>query len=643
MKKAFLAPFSLIGFVLILSFGGCNPGGSGGQGKGEEGGGGGVEDTCFDCNQSEAAFLHLDSENIAALLNVDPSTIESSALSTLKQATEGDSTVETMPSPLQGLDAATGLIRNVLRVFSEETDESFEEDSDAGLSADDWDRIPRIVSIAECGGYVYLVFERPFIVRTETPDGQTLADYSDPWSPSSPFTSQLLRSSAPITDYKAGDRVERTNLEGVLYSFEINTWDKRRNIQFDGSCNLYVTAHVPGTSDDVLLKIAPGAAENDYEEVINANICYERYLVTSGGDVHYTGRTSTGSDCGGGSSFYRMVSSTGTLSEITRDWWDYKFEPKDDGKVVFYGPDPTQDGVPSWDSSCLFEFDGSKSGDARYTKLVNCINDWWRYMNQGPSSEFLTTANDTERERCAEQFYTYRGSNSPEKILSVDRNADGTKEICTVADVEYKKAGSWMCDICIDSNTGHCKNSSGVITGDLTQAACTATSGNTWLTSQECFNQVTTSACTVTMPTGWNLNHTWCQDPGSSWSQSYSGLSCIKSDKSVEFISSTSETATNAWVVGSRILYSAVEDGTYNLKSVTFGTNGAATVKKLISGVEMYEVAIDPTEGVDRVLINGLRFSDNSYVFGSYDFTSDTLNVESGLTGLIDTMLIIGD
>ena len=245
-----------------------------------------TDDTCFDCNTTQASFLHLDSENIAALLSVDPDTVETVS-SRLAFTTDG--TEEIAPSPLQGIDGESGEIRDALRCFSEESGTAFDESGEEGLSSDCWDAIPRIVSVAECDGYIYLVFERSFIVRTETADGLLIEDYSDPWSASSPFTSQLLRSSVPIGEYQAGDRVEAANLEGVLYDLEINTWDRRRNIQFDDECNLYLTAHVPGTSDDVLISIAPDAGEDEYTEIINANICYERYLVTGGGDVHYTG------------------------------------------------------------------------------------------------------------------------------------------------------------------------------------------------------------------------------------------------------------------------------------------------------------------------------------------------------------------
>ncbi len=607
-------------------------------------------DTCFDCTGSQAGFLHLDSENVAALLSVDTSSLSSSSgaltLSGAATASEED-------SPLQGIDADSGEIRDSLRCFTEETGASFDANSTEGLSTDCFDSIPRIITIAECDDYVYLAFERPFIVRTEAViDGQTVSiqDYSDPWSASSPFTSQLLRSSQKITDYHAGDRVEQTNLTPVISGLELNTWDRRRNIQFDGDCNLYVTAHTPGTGKDTLIKIAPKADENDYTEVINSNICYQGYLVTDGGDVHYTGNTSVGGDCSG-DSFYRMVSSDGILTEITRGWWDYEFEPEDDGSVIFYGPDPTQSGVASWDSACLFKFDNTsgQTGNDRYTKLVNCTSDWWQYVTYGPDdSNFLTTSNDTEVERCAEQFYTYRGSNVPDKILSIDRDGDGTKEICTVSDVEYKLAGTWKCDICADSGTGYCKNSSGVLTGDTTQNACTATSGNTWSTNGECFNGITTSACTITQPSGWNLNHTWCENPGTNWSQTYSGLSCIQSDKSVDLLSSTSETVTNAWETGDKLIYNSVESGEYCLKSVSFdnttddgdAADGTATVTELLCGIEMYEVVQDP-ENDNQLLINGLHFSDNSYVFGTIDIDSGETNFNTGLTGLVDTILVV--
>lgn len=655
-RSLFVSFILLLLFPLFLtSLFGCSSAGEGGSDEEtaegtDEGTGEGSDEECFDCEGSEASFLHLDSEGIAALLTMDTDTLNSSSsLSTLNQETgdetddeADDETDESTPSPVQGVDEETGEIRDALRCFTDETDENFDMDSDSGLSTDCWDQIPRIVTIAECDDYIYLVFERPFIVRTETPDGERIEDYSDPWSPSSPFTSQLLRSSAPITDYQAGDRLERSNLEGVLYSMEVNTWDRRRNIQFDDSCNLYLTARVSGTANDVMIMIEPGAGEDDYTEIINANICFENYLVTLLGDVHYTGRSGSGGDCTG-DSFYRMVSSDGELTEITRDWWDYKFEPLSDGTVVFYGPNPTQGGVPSWDSACLFKFDGTKSGDDRYEKQVNCINDWWRYVENRPLPEFSTSENDTERERCAKQFYTYRGSNAPEKILSIDSNGDGTEEICVVSDTEYKKKGTWKCNICIDDNTGHCENSEGMLTGDKTQLACTGTTGNSWSTTGECYNDVTTSACTITQPAGWNLNHDWCQDPGSDWADTYSALSCIEADKSIELISSTSETVTNAWVVGDRIIYSSVEDGTYYLKGASFDSNGDVTVSELVSGIEMYEVAFDPTKNVDRILVNGLRFSDNSYVFGHYDFENSDFSLDTSLTGLVETMLILGN
>lgn len=632
-----------ISFLVILTTGlfsfACSGGGGESSSSNDDSDGSDTDDTCFDCEGSQASFLHLDTEGIAALLNVDSNSTGSSSALIKHQTEEGS---DTTASPIQGVDEATGEIRDALRCFDEESDTSFEGEGTDGLTADCWDQVPRIVTIAQCNDIIYLVFERSFIVRTETPDGQSLSDYSDPWSASSPFTSQLLRSTVPIGEYAAGDRVERANLEGVLYSLEVNTWDSRRNIQFDDSCNLYLTAHVPGTSDDVLVRIAPNAEEDVYEEIINANICYERYLVTDGGDVHYTGRTASGSDCSG-DSFYRVVDSSGVLYEIARDWWDYEFEPLDDGTVVFYGPDPTADGTPSWDSACIFEFDGTESGDDRYTKLVNCINDWPRYVSDGTSAEFTTTSNDTERERCAEQFSTYRGSNAPDKILSIDRNGDGTKEICTIADVEQKKAGTWKCNICIDDSTGHCENSAGMITGDATQGACQATTGNTWGTTGECYNDVTTSACTITQPAGWSMNHDWCQDPGSNWSATYSALSCIRTDKSVELISSTGETVTSAWVTGDRIIYSSVENGEYTMKGVSFGADGTASVAALVEGIEMYEVALDPVNDTDRILVNGLRFSDNSYVFGSYDFDAESLSLNTSLTGVVDTMLILGN
>ena len=383
--------------------------------------------------------------------------------------------------------------------------------------------------------------------------------------------------------------------------------------------------------------------------MIGSKINYRNTLVTPKGDVHYTGETDLGGDFSGGDSFYRVVygpdacdgAKGGQLVEITRDWWNYVFEPDINDKVVFYGPDPTEDGTPNWDRACIFSFDGCLSDDNRYKKLVSCRGDWWQYVESGPDT--TTSANDTERERCEEQFYTLRGDGVPSKIVGLDRNGDGTEEVCLDGEFHYKKKGTWKCNICIDSGTGHCENSAGMLTGDTTQATCTATSGNTWSTTGECYNDITTTACTITQPSGWKLNNDWCDDPGSSWATQYSGLACLKDDKSVELISSTSEAVANAWKVGKRLIYSAVADGEYCLNAVSFNSSGTATVTELTCGIELYEVAKDPADGKDGLLVNGLRFSDNSYVFGTYDFTSGKLDLNTALTGIIDTMIILGD
>jgi hypothetical protein len=533
---------------------------------------------------------------------------------------------------------------NALRAWYESTaddDESFgqgDTDEESGLDPDILDNLSQLSSVfVSSKKEVFLAFSQCIIYRETADDGTNIDDYDDPWSCASPFTCQIFKLNEPYDEYDSTDRVKQSNLDCVNNELEINTWDYRSGqIQGDGTGNVYFWAHVPGNWKNVLLEHEVGAAINEQREVINSNICSWEYLVTDDGAVLYTGQTSTSGSCGG-DSFCRMVAAGGSLIEITRDWWEYVFEPRANGHVLFYGPDPTVDGAPSWDSACLFDFDPDLAGDdAAYDPIVSCTNNWWEYVTYGPDE--TTAANDTESERCAQEFYTLQGGNSPEKILLPTVN--DAEEVCVIADVEKKVAGEWRCNICVNSGS-NCENSSGMITGDITQSTCTATTGNTWVSSNECYNDVTTSACTLgtTIPTGWDLSHNWCQDTGD-WSNSYSALACIE-DESLDVISATNETVVNGWVVNDNIYYSYVDNGTYVLKKVTFDEDGTATATDLIEGIEMYEVG--PSGSDEELTVNGLRFSDNSYVFGAVDIETGDTNFDTGLTGIVEAIIILDE
>ncbi|MBI4126059.1 MAG: hypothetical protein HY465_01055, partial [Deltaproteobacteria bacterium] len=173
------------------------------------------------------------------------------------------------------------------------------------------DGLPRLSFVAVSPtGHVILVFEHSFIFTEVAADGTLIEDYSDPWSPSSPFSCQIY-----VANQKIGasglDASNPPGLTCLTTDLELNTWDFRAAmIQFDGDGGVYFSAHVPQNWKNILLKWTPGtddAATTDVDEsvdgtlaeVINANICFREFLVTNEGGVLYTGITSTNGECNG--------------------------------------------------------------------------------------------------------------------------------------------------------------------------------------------------------------------------------------------------------------------------------------------------------------------------------------------------------
>ena len=64
----------------------------------------------------------------------------------------------------------------------------------------------------------------------------------------------------------------------------------------------------------------------------------------------------------------------------------------------------------------------------------------------------------------------------------------------------------------------------------------------------------------------------------------------------------------------------------------------------ILEGYEVYELFKHPTDA-NKLYFNGLRFSDNSYVMGSFnpDEGESSLSVETGITGQIETLVVIPD
>ena len=66
----------------------------------------------------------------------------------------------------------------------------------------------------------------------------------------------------------------------------------------------------------------------------------------------------------------------------------------------------------------------------------------------------------------------------------------------------------------------------------------------------------------------------------------------------------------------------------------------------LLTGIEVYELFADPRSNhPGEWFFNGLRFSDNQYITGTFNPSDDdpesTLAAEDGITGQIETLVIV--
>lgn len=532
--------------------------------------------------------------------------------------------------------------------------------------------LPRLSFVAVSPiGEVYLAFEHPWIYRDEA-DGVTIGQYSDPWSSSSPFTCQLFVVNQLIGVASSPDAM---NLSCVKNGIEINTWDARtKRIQFDASGNAYFAAHVPGNWKDLLWKYttihsgsdstATASAtidEGQITEIINANICFERFLITEAGGVLYTGRTSTTGECQG-DSFFRFVTPAGGLQQISSGWWDYVFAPIEsslengteendfyNGQILFYGPDPLVATAPDWNDACLFRFDPAATGTDRSTQIADCSIDIWQYLTFDADGNANSDA--VRKTRCQEEKNMLGGNNAPGKILLSDTlDGDSLDEIYVVGDVFEKDASEWRCDLCTtDTPSSYCVVGETLHFEATTSSACT-TAGGSFVTTQRCYNNQidqtsTGSVCKQsTLPTNWEINGQWCDFSDAERStrsaiarvdENYDG----DGNNRIVRLSGDDEIVDNGWAIEGRLAYLAFnsEIGAFELKEV--GVDAA-----LLTGIEVYELMLDPRDDT-KWFFNGLRFSDNAYVTGSFNPDADdpesTLDIETELTGQIDTLVIV--
>ena len=600
---------------------------------------------------SMANFVHIDLADAKALVTLQKTDkIVSSGLAlslphgVLQKAASSDS-----KSPLFKI-LQDQSVKEAIRNFSKEAVDAFSEKDSAGLDQENLKRLPHISYMAvNAYDEVFVVFEHSFIFRDVAEvKGQKvkIQDYQDPWSPGSPFTCGFFKVNQKLKDYAHADQIQRSNLQCITYSLEMNTWDPRAGlIQFDDAGNLYFTAHVPGNWKNVLVK--RDRLSGALAEVINANIQFRDYLVTKLGGVIYTGQTSTdGKDTGGGSSFFRFVTPSGELKEIVRDWWDYTFQPITkgtyNGQIIFYGPNTLTSTIPGWDSACVYRFDPGKNDDPstttvdeRSTRVATCQNDMGRYAN-GPN---LTSAQ--RKSRCEEDTYYLGSGQRPKDILlaNVD-TSDDADEIVYIGNVQHKLPGEWFCDVCIKENQAHCLDANNKIIGI---GACTGSGTTTTVANRVCYNGVTAAAVCSSTNTNVERGHEDCRQPGTAWTQEIGGMALIDKNAVISLLSKVGEEVVKSWVINGALYYSSYATGVYSLKKVTLDSNKLPVIVSLLTNIEVYKLTQDPVDK-NKLFINGLNFKDNSFVAGSFDPSASspqaTLSTRSELTGVIDTILI---
>jgi hypothetical protein len=374
--------------------------------------------------------------------------------------------------------------------------------------------------------------------------------------------------------------------------------------------------------------------------------------VTSGGGILYTGITSTSGDCNG-DSFLRYRKPDGQLQELTQGWWDYRFEPIPRGEfaghILFYGPDPRQAATPDWNDACLYRFDPEAEGEERAVQIADCDIDVWRYVEEATGTERI--------DRCHETRVMIGGGNQPDKIFLSDSYGidmmseelvygapDGEDEPFVVSHISKKLEGEYRCSFCVepdpmDASDGHCVDELGQPVPLYTEQDCS--SPNSWRNNNDysCYNEVAGALCTEELPSHFRRQGGSCQQPGSDWLETYSALARINDDGSTTMLSSTSEVVTNSWSLDGRLVYSAfhAERGRYEFSEVS--DQGS---ELLLFGIEVYEVIVDPRDP-SKWFLNGLRFEDNAYIMGVFDPSTGDLDVETGITGQIETLVIIPD
>jgi hypothetical protein len=551
--------------------------------------------------------------------------------------------------------------------------------------------LPRVTALGlSPDGSVYVLFQHGFLYRQPTAE-EAAAPGFDPHSQQSPYRCQLFRADGSWQNGASNQGL--AELECVTNQYEVPTWDTRRVMQFDASGKLYFRAVTPANPQGVFVQFNPTTKE--LSEKVNANICWRDVQVTPRGSLFYTGSTGTNGDCSG-TSFFRYVSTDNRLTEIARDWWNFKYlaeqDPEDPNneRIIFYGPDPNSTGGFTWDSACLYRYNPAIATPAdRTRKLVDCHRDGWAYVNgpAGPGAPVAPSDADVPgyQARCESEGQLFIGG---EGVSAISQLQDGT--LFVVGSFQRKLAGVLTCGLNVDADhcavSGNGGPSDALDAVNTTQQAC-ETAGHTWIrTTPSCSNstydtmetcsqnggiwhyggargyQMTGPAC-ATVGVGITRMHLQCNAPNNQpggFSQTVEGLGYLvaatdSTPAHIQLLSDPTERVEHYWPVqgpnGAQLFYSVYSGGQYNLRMATQVTadDGTVTIERrsLLDDYEVYNLQRDPAH-TNRVMFDALQFSTNNYLFGSIDPSQATpeavqasLETVSGVSGRVETLIVL--
>jgi hypothetical protein len=551
--------------------------------------------------------------------------------------------------------------------------------------------LPRVTAVGlSPDGSVYILFERSFFYRQ--PSAAEMVDGFDPFAPGSPYRCQLFRANG---NWQTGGAAQPAlaELECVTSEYEIHTWDARRVMQFDASGKLYFRAAAPGTSKEVFYQYNPVTKE--LSEKVNGNICWRDVQVTPRGSMFYTGTSNTNGDCSG-TSFFRYVSQDNHLTEIARDWWNFKYvaeqDPEDptNERIIFYGPDPNATGESGWQTACLYRYNPALSdATARTQKLVECVTDPGSYIygnNNGGPGQVAAEDRPAFGERCTSEGQLFVGG---EGVTGLSQLQDGT--LFVVGSFQKKLAGEVRCGFDING-VDHCAS---LNPEHSTRDLC-ETAGFAWHQLQPHCNdpQFTTmetcvypaqwqgggggsfdhhdasGAACLTVREGFSRGYMDCRTPGSSAQngpqppsnlvQKVEGLAYLVPGvegglSQLRLLSDPGEVVERYWALeganGPELYYSVYSGGEYSLRLATQTKDAEDNVtverRVILEDFEVYNLQRDPSSA-GRIMFDALQFSTNEYLFGSADATltnpeeiQASVEAVQGVSGRVETLIVL--